>query len=478
MPEPLILKVQADTKGVPEGFNKITKSAEGLDSSARRASGAVRGFVQELSQAKSGADVASAALGALGRVLGTSIAGTAIAIAGKAVIDTFTKIGDTVSQTRDRIATASEDIKKSGIDISFTQSASEAKRLSDEADNARKNIEKLDKSFLAGLVATIVGAREELGKLAKEAEDLSQQRLLEGARTERIRAEERAGLAGTQLEIMDIEERLSRELQAVDLLSPIGIKTATELRKRAEFDIAQIRKREAVKIDVSEARQKLKLIDAQIAGEAEANKIARDFNSRRSEEEKKIQNELLKERERLQEEITKKTKEAEKEALDMRIKGLDLEERLIEQRRRVIQAEGRVAEEVSRFGGTGRAQGARPTSFEIGAQRRAEKAAQDEAFKLRQQERMRIRGEIETARGNVYDPDTGRLIRGTQASGFDINRRLSEMMDDAAREQQRQVYDDAKNARAGAQATEETLKSVKDNLQKVLDELKTYAHAT
>lgn len=478
MAEPLILKVQADTKGVPEGFNKITKSAEGLDSSARRASGAVRGFVQELSQAKSGADVASAALGAFSRILGTSIAGTAIAIAGKAIVDTFTKIGDTVSQTRDRIATASEDIKKSGIDISFAQSASEAKRLSDEADNARKNIEKLDKSFLAGLVATIMGAREELGKLAKEAEDLSQQRLLEGARTERIRAEERAGLAGPQLEIRDIEERLSRELQAVDLLSPTGIKTATELRKRAELDITQIRKREADKIDVAAARQELKLIDARLAGEEEANKIARDFNSKRSGEEKKRQEELLKERARLQEEIAKKTKEAEKEALDMRIKELDLEERLIEQRRRVIQAEGRVAAEVSRQGGTGRGPGQKPTSFEIGAMRKAEKAAQDEAYKLRQQERMRIKGEIETERGIRYDPDTGKPLGGIQASGFDTNRRLSEMMDEAARSRQRETYDDAKNARAGAQATEGTLIAVKENLQKVLDELKTYAHAT
>ena len=115
MPEPLILKVQADTQGVPEGFNRITKSAEGLDVSSRKASSALKGFVQDLSSAKDGTDVASAALGAFSKILGTSLIATGVVVGAKAIIDSFQQVGTTVDEAKERIAKASAEIKKSGV---------------------------------------------------------------------------------------------------------------------------------------------------------------------------------------------------------------------------------------------------------------------------------------------------------------------------------------------------------------------------
>ena len=478
MPEPLILKVQADTKGVPEGFNRITKSTDSLDLSSRKASNAMKGFVQDLSQAKNGADVASAALSAFSRVLGTSIAATGIAIAAKAVIDTFSKISETVNQTRERIESAAADIKKSGLDVSFGQAAGEARRLSDEADNARKNIEKLDKSFLSGIVATITGAREELGKLAQEADQLSQQRLFEGARAERERAEARAGLGGPQLEIRDIEERLARELAGVKLTTPEGIRAAAELRKRAELDIEAVRQKAFQKFDVEQAQIRLKQIDAEIKGRADAEKIARSSQEKTDEENRKRILQLQEERAKKEEEIAEYKIRLEKNATELKINQLDLEERLLEQRRRVIAAEGAVARELATGGGTGRGPGQKPSSFEIGAQRKAEKAAQDESYRLRNIERERISNELKARELQRRFEAGERPGQMPKISGYDIDREISRKMDDAAKAERADVYNDAKIARAGAQATEETLRAVKENLMRVLDELKTYAHAT
>ena len=68
--EPLILKVQADTQGIPESFNRIVQSQEGMNISSRKASGALKGLVEDLARARDGADVASAVLGASAKFLG------------------------------------------------------------------------------------------------------------------------------------------------------------------------------------------------------------------------------------------------------------------------------------------------------------------------------------------------------------------------------------------------------------------------
>ena len=65
-----------------------------------------------------------------------------------------------------------------------------------------------------------------------------------------------------------------------------------------------------------------------------------------------------------------------------------------------------------------------------------------------------------------------------KVSGFEINKRLEKNLTKSIVEGERAAYDDARNARAGAQATEETLRAVRENLKAVLDELKTYAHAS
>lgn len=464
MAEPLILKVQADTQGVPEGFNRITRSAEGLDISSRKASNAIKGFVQDLSQARDGADVASAALGAFSKILGTSLAATGVVIAGKAIIDSFQKVSTIVEETKDRIAKASTEIKNAGLDIGFSQAAGEAKRLSDEAETARTSIEKLDKSFLMGLVATITGAREELGKLAQEADRLSQQRLFEGARAERIRAEERMGLEGGALAIRDVEERLGKELQDVNVLTPEGAAAANELRKKAELDILAIRKKAFDEFDKKQAAQELKAIEASIAGAEAAAKIARKSDEEAAKQAEEGLKKLYDEKAKREQEIQKNQEKTIKESVALQEKALDAQDRVNEARKRVVEADAEVADILISARGTGRGPGQRATSAEIGAQRAAERALQAEQRNLanRAFEEFKLMSEV----------------TGNPASRYAFNREQQKRLEEQARQAAREPFTKQEEAQKNLKSSDAYLQAINQLLEANLNELKTYAHVT
>ena len=100
--EPLIFKIE--TQADDSGVRQYDKSLGGLDVSSKKASGALKNFVHDISQAKDGADIASSALGAFSKILGSSIAGTAIIIAGKTLIDSFNKINQAVQRLGESLA--------------------------------------------------------------------------------------------------------------------------------------------------------------------------------------------------------------------------------------------------------------------------------------------------------------------------------------------------------------------------------------
>lgn len=463
MAEPLILKVQADTQGVPEGFNRITRSAEGLDISSRKASNAIKGFVQDLAQARDGADVASAALGAFSKILGTSLAATGVVIAGKAIIDSFQKVSTIVEETKDRIAKASSEIKKSGLDVSFAQASAEAKKLSDEAETARENIEKLDKeNFLMGLISTIQGARQELTQMAQDAEKLSQQRLFEGARAERIRAEERVGLEGGALAIRDVQERLGKELQAVNILTPEGAAAANELRRKAELDIQAIQKKGQDEIAKKEAQQELKQIEADISGAKAAADIARKFDeeaARKAEEQVK---KLEEQRAKKQEEIQKNQEKSIKESVALQEKVLDAQDRVNEARKRVVEADAKVADILLRAAGTGRGVGQRATSAEIGAQRASERAFQQEQRRLTEEA--------------FEDFKLASDIVGLPSDRYAFNRMQKERLEERAKQTAAQPFTQQEEARKSLSSAESYLSNIEHLLKTTMDELKTYAH--
>lgn len=463
MPEPLILKVQADTQGVPEGFNRITKSAEGLDVSSRKASSALKGFVQDLSSAKDGTDVASAALGAFSKVLGTSLIATGVVVGAKAIIDSFQQVGTTVDEAKERIAKASAEIKKSGVDIGFAQAASEAKRLSDEAEKARESIAKFDKSILMGLVATITGAREELSSLAAEAEALAQKRLFEGALTERIGAELKAGITGAALEIAQIMERVRKELAPVNVLMEDGAKAAAEILKKAEVEIQAIREKALAEEEKRQAAIELKGIEADIKGAEEAVAIARRHDEEAAQKQQENLDKLMQKKQEAEEKLRKEQERLLDKEIELRQKQLDLEQQIIDARKRLVDAEAKLAEQYLKAPGSGRGPGQLPTSSEIGAIAGASRTYLDE-------QRAMAEADFEAFQEVMKS-------RGKPSDRVAYQRYLKERMKEQARQRARQPQADLISAQKDVAATEETLLKVKKSLDDTLIELKNYAHA-
>lgn len=461
MPEPLLLKIVTDADDT--GINKVNRGMDNLQVSSHKASHAVKSFVENLSQAKDASDVAASALGAFSRILGSSLAATGIVIAGRAIIEAYSKVTEIVEQAKDRIAKASAEIKKSGIDISFGQASSEAKRLSDEADNARESITKLDKSYLSGLVATITGAREELTKLAQESEQMAQQRLLVGATAERKRAEERIGLAGPQLSIKDIQDRLAQDLAKVNPLTPEGIQAGIELAKKAEIEINAIRKKAFDEYEQKQAQQELKLLDAQIAGAEAAAKIARQSDADSAQKAEENLKKLEEDRAKAQEKQNKRVEELQRDSLGLEEKKLNAQERVNEARSKLTQADAEVAKKALASAGSGRGAGQRKTSAEVGA---AEAANREY---IRETQRQAEQAYKDWKKQQPPGSPTGREA---------YNRSQAEKLKDEAKRQAQQPYEQQKKQKENLESSSAYLKNIEQTLKDTLAELKAYAHAS
>lgn len=462
MPEPLLLKIVTDADDA--GIRKVNGGMNDLQMSSHKASHAVKGFVEDLAQARDASDVAASALGAFSRILGSSLAATGIVIAGRAIIEAYSKVSDIVEQAKERISKASAEINKAGLDINFAQAAGEAKKLSDEADNARESITKLDKSYLTGLVATVTGAREELAKLAQEAEQMAQSRLLAGATAERKKAEERIGLIGPQLSIRDIQDKLGQDVEKINPLSPEGMQAGIELAKKAQIDINAIRQKAFDDYDQKQAQQELKIIDAKIAGAEAAAKIARQSDADSAKQAEETLKKLEEERAKAQESLNKRREELEKNSLSLEEKRLNAEEKVNAARDRVSQADAEVAKLGLAAAGSGRGPGQRKTSAQIGAERAADRARILESQRQAEQAYKDFK----------LMSDVAGLPSGKDA----YNRYLAEQMKNEAIRQGAQPYEEQRKAKDDLKSSATYLKKIQELLKTTLDELKTYAHAT
>ncbi len=508
--EPLVFRILADADD--RGVKAMDRAVGNLDISGKKASTTIRSFVAELAQARSGADVASAALGAFSKVLGTTLAGTAVVMAGKVIIDAFQKVSENVGKAKESLSAAREEIAKMGSVKGLAEGAAQANLLYKAASDAERSIKEIEKSKLTNFIAEIRGAKDELKAMAEEAsraanevkrsgiEQESAQReiqknLTKGQAAARKTAEEYSKSIEAAMQLQaEAEKRVAEEMRA----GVVGPTQATEDLRRAQQLTAGLRseqqraaaeaERQARLSDIPSLEERLSGAEAAgasaargLVGMAELEREAMRRGEARAREIGATSKKGISAGEAIEDkklEIAKEINRLEMDASELRMGILDLEKQNIDAKRRVIETEGAVARELATGGGTGRGAGQMPSSFEIGAQRKAEKAAQDESYRLRNIERERIRNELKAREMQRRFEAGERPGQMPKISGYDIDREISRKMDDAAKAERGDVYNDAKNARAGAQATEETLRAVKDNLMRVLDELKTYAHAT
>jgi hypothetical protein len=370
--EPLIFKIE--TQADDSGVRKYEKSLGNVNISSQKASGALKSFTEEIARARDGSDLASSALGAFGKILGSSLAGTGIIIAGKTLIDAFAKIDASVKESEKAVAGAFAGMDKAGKAMSFQEAVGQAKNFESVAENIRRKIKEINDSPLDQMIATITSATEQMDIQATIAENQAREIKRVGAEQELASLKRLQGLdaEGKALELNS--RALEKELKGINVV------------KEAETALAVTRK---FQLQADEIRAKL--AEERAAKEREASDIRRknamdefqleiDMQNRKTEAESKSFFEKLERDKQVLEQI-KKIEEAEQKLNDLLSKRVELEDALLRAKQSQTLREGEIAALAASSGGSLRGPGQRKTSFEIGVENAGKRAYQDEIRK-------------------------------------------------------------------------------------------------
>ena len=389
--EPLIFKIE--TQADDSGVRKYEKSLDGVNISSKKASGALKSFVQDIAQARDGTDVASAALGAFSRVLGSSLAGTGIIIAGKALIDAFAKIDEAVKQSEMAVSEAFAGMEKAGKAMSFAEATGQAKNFEGVAENIRKKIKEINDSPFTSIIDNITQSTKLMDIQATIAENQAREIKRVGAESELAHLKRMQGLDDENKALELNARALGKELDGIDAIKES--ETALAITRKYQLQADEIRSKfadERSKKDAENAEKRQKEIEAQIKAEKElAEAQQKRFND--------LYDAEIKAQEATQKRIDANNK-AEQEAAT-KATGLagDVATAKEEQQRRVSGS----ALDVTRAGTGGSARtGGRETSFEMGLRLSGERAYSQgqriEADRVKQETANRINAEI-AARG-------------------------------------------------------------------------------
>lgn len=458
----LILKIRADAKGVRPEIKGIADETDNLELSSRKASTAMRGFVQDLSQARNASDVASAALGAFSKILGTTLAGTAVVMAGKVIIDSFQKVSENVNKAKDSLASAREEIAKMSSVRGLADGTAQANLLYKAASDAEKAIKEIERSKLQNFIAEVRGAKDELVSMAAEAkkaaaaaslEGIQRQAAMiavEGAMTESDRAAAKAAEKYTAL--IDAARKSGNQ--------PLLESLIVEQQKAAQKAVDDLRKKSLTEEAQKQAQQELKGIEADIKGAEDAVKILRKFDEESAKKEEERLQKLYSEKEKAEEKSRQEQGKLLDRSIDLQEKQITAQERVNAAREELIRAEGEVADIMARATGTGRGGQARASSFEIGVKNAAQRAFDQETRRQIKDQREQIQKEL-----------------GPRADGYAVQREIQKRAEEAAKQRAAGPFTAQKEAQKNLGSAEAYLENIDRLLSDTLTELKTYAHA-
>jgi hypothetical protein len=403
--EPLIFKIE--TQADDSGVRKYEKSLDGVNISSRKASGALKSFVQDIAQARDGTDVASAALGAFSRVLGSSLAGTGIIIAGKALIDAFSKIDEAVKESEKAVSEAFAGMDKAGKAMSFAEAVGQAKNFEGVAETIRKKIKEINDSPFTSIIDNITQSTKLMDVQATIAENQAREIKRMGAESELAHLKRMQGLDDENRALELNARALEKELDGIDAIKES--ETALAVTRKYQMQADEIRAKfadERGKKEEEDAKKRQKEIEDRIKKEKElAEAQQKRFND--------LYDAEIKAQEATQKRIDANN-EAEKKAVSL---GKDVSTAKQEQLQQVAGS----ALEITKAGtGGSGSTGGRETSFERGLRLSGERAFKQgqriEADRVKQETANRINAE-NAARG-----ETRRV--GPQSS--EVQNRLAE----------------------------------------------------
>ena len=363
--EPLIFKIE--TQADDSGVRKFDKSVGGLDVSSRKASGALKGFAQDIAQARDGADVASAALGAFSRILGSSLAATGVIIGVKTVIDGFSKIEQAVKESEKAVADAFAGMESSGKALTFADAIGQAKTFEGAAKKITEEIKKINESPMLNIIDGLMQSTDRMRELAKQSEDQAIAIRKAGAESELAHLSRIKGLDAEGRALAANERALEKELEGIDAIKEAS--TALAVTQKYAMQADEIRAKfadERGKVEAELATQKQKQLEETIKKEKELGEAQQKRFNELYDAEIKSQDLMQK---RIDAELNaEEAKAARKQELQQNLSQA-------EESQKQNTAEQASSTASSMSGGSASRGGGRKTSYEVGLEK-----AQDRAF--------------------------------------------------------------------------------------------------
>jgi len=470
----LIFNLKANTSNAEQGMGKITRLTDDLKITTEKTSGALREFGGQLRQARDLSDIAGMATKALGQVLGASLGGTAVLVAGKALIDAFNNVQTAVKETEGKVKDAFKEIDKAGLPKTFEESANQANKLASAADEVTKKVKEIESNPLQNFVAGITGAKDKMEELALSTQKAAQEKIKLGVQTAIADEQFQSGLSEKDKKLNDLFKSYQAKADAISAsMLAAGAKPEEVKRVVDEIYNAHTQARDKMLADFSAKEI--------IAGEESARRISdarRENDMSEFELQQKSQNVIFEnDRANLNEQIQARLKAADDEAkkreesakkleefqnklVTMAEKRVALEEKIAGINDQISSKQAELAKQGAGLGGTMRGKGQAPSSYEVGFSKAVDQAA--EAAK---------RLDAQTARNNLQnsmllDPNGKFKLTPSQVAGMSKGEKNALVSPESLQiAQKAQAVKDAQNkvAQSGTKALDEFNKKLQDN---------------
>lgn len=457
----LMVKIRGDSTGAEAAFDRTSKRADGLNVSTQKLTASMRQFVNDLKNARDGSDVLASAAAALGKVLAGSLAGTAVVIAGKVLLDTFNKVKQTVDEARASIENAMRGINAAGKSLNLAEAQNQANGLYAEISKIESKVKEIESSPLQKFIAGITGAKDEMAKLAKEAKEVADRVLEQGVLNQRQLDIIQRGFGDTDKAAQKLGESFDKLIVAAMRLGNESLKR--QLQDEKAIAIAQVYADAKKKQAEEEALTQQKLAEEkakidQKDKEIEMNSIFEINSAKRAAEE--AERKAIEEARAIEAEFENERKQRHLNELQRsadRIGSINAEISKLQERAATLQKQsmkeaGERAMETARRGGMPGPFGEqRKTSLEVGMERRGAHFAELARKQAQREERANIAADLRR--------------RGEKGDGYAVNREI-ERRNRAAREMQ------AKEGVAGTGATQKQIEETNKELKNLESEAK------
>ncbi|NBW13298.1 MAG: hypothetical protein EBR82_35350 [Caulobacteraceae bacterium] len=422
----LVFNLKANTSNAEQGMGRVNKLTDDLKITTEKTSGALRDFGNQLKQARDLSDLAGMATKALGQVLGASLGGTAVLVAGKALIDAFNTIQTAVKETEGKVKDAFKEIDRAGLPKTFEESAMQADKLSASADAVSKKLQEIESNPLQKFIAGITGAKEKMEELALSTQKAAQERIKLGVQTAIADEQFQSGLSEKDKKLNDLFKSYQDKADKI-AASMLAAGASPEEIKRVVDEIynAHTAARDKMLADYS-----LKEYAVEEENARKATDLRRSNDMAEFDLQQKSQNVLFEaERANLNDTIASRLKAADEEAkkreesakkleeyqnklVTLTEKRVALEEKISSINDEMLAKQAELAQQGAGLGGSMRGAGQAPTSYEIGFNKAIDRAT--EAAK---------RADAQTARNNLQnqillDPEGKFKLTPSQVAGM------------------------------------------------------------